>query len=87
MYRLKKIFYFLAGLILFPVIAGLILHWGFGYDDDYRYANFWGFAYFLVYLIFSFLYKGKVREKIPNRYIFYALLYIPFVLLFIVLYS
>lgn len=87
MHRLKKIFYFLAGLILFPVFVGLILFWGLGYDNDYRYVDFWGGAYFLVYLIFPLLYRGKVKEKIKNRYIFYALLYVPFILLFIVLYS
>lgn len=85
MQRLKKIVYFLVGLYLVPVIIGILLFWLLGHDD-YRYVDFWGCVYFLVYFIFPVLYRGKIREKIPNRYLFYVLLYLLFAALFVWIY-
>ena len=63
----------------------MFLFFGWGYDD-YKYVDFWGCDYILVYFIFPFLYRGKVKEKIPNKYLFYLLLYLPFALLFVWIY-
>lgn len=85
MKRLKKILYFVLGMVIVPVILGKNLSWIVG-CEDYKGINFFGLSFFLIYVIFPFIYRGKAREKFPNRYTFYGLLYLPFVILFVILY-
>lgn len=85
MKKLKKVFLFVLGGVLIPFILGKILSLVVG-CEDYQGINFFGLVFFLIYFIFPVLYRGKVREKIPNRYLFYVLLYLPFVALFVWIY-
>ena len=81
MQQLKKIFKFVLGLFIIPVIISLpFLFLGIDY---YEYAiGFFGLAYFVIYLIFPLLYRNKIQKIVPNKYIFYTILYIPFFILF-----
>lgn len=85
MQRLKKVFLFILGIVIIPVILGKFLSWIVG-CEDYQGINFFGLVFFLIYVIFPVLYRGKIREKIPNRYLFYVLLYLLFAALFVWIY-
>lgn len=85
MKRLKKVFLFILGIVIIPVILGKFLSLIVG-CEDYQGINFFGLVFFLIYVIFPFLYRGKVKEEIPNKYLFYVLLYLPFVVLFVWMY-
>ena len=85
MQRLKKVFLFILGFVFVPFILGKIFSLVIG-CEDYKGIHFFGLVFFLIYVIFPFLYRGKIREKIPNRCLFYALLYLPFVALFVLIY-
>jgi len=85
MQRLKKVFLFILGIVFIPVILGKFLSW-IVRCEDYRGINFFELVFFLIYVIFPFLYRGKVKEKIPNKYLFYLLLYLPFVVFFVWMY-
>ena len=83
MQRLKKAFLFILGLYIVPVFLGDVCAFIFGYSYFKDFAGYFVVVYFLVYFIFPFLYRGKIREKIPNRYLFYAMLYLLFSVLLV----
>lgn len=85
MLRLKKIFYFVLGMLVVPAVLGKVVAGVVG-ADVFDGINFFGLVYFLVYLLFALLYRGKVKEMVPNRYVFYGGLYLPFIGLFVWLY-
>ena len=82
MTMLKKIVYFILGLIIVPFGVGLpFLFLG---SDVYEDAiEFFGGVYLIIYLLFPLLYRKKLQKFIPNRYVFYGVLYIPFIILFL----
>ena len=82
MTMLKKIAFFILGLIVVPLGVGLpFLFLG---SDIYEDAvEFFGGVYLIIYLMFPLLYRKKLQEFISNRYVFYGVLYIPFIVLFL----
>lgn len=85
MNRLKKIFYFLLGGIVIPVVLGRLLSLLLK-CEEYEGVNFFGVVYFFIYLIFPVLYGEKVKRLFPNKYVFYGVVYLPFIMLFVWLY-
>ena len=79
---LKKIAFFILGLIVVPLGVGLpFLFLG---SDIYEDAiEFFGGVYLIIYLLVPLLYRKKLQEFISNRYVFYGVLYIPFIVLFL----
>ncbi len=82
MAMLKKIAFFILGLIVVPLGVGLpFLFLG---SDIYEDAiEFFGGVYLIIYLLVPLLYRKKLQEFISNRYVFYGVLYIPFIVLFL----
>lgn len=82
MAMLKKIAFFILGLIVVPLGVGLpFLFLG---SDIYEDAiEFFGGVYLIIYLLVPLLYHKKLQEFISNRYVFYGVLYIPFIVLFL----
>lgn len=72
-------------MVIIPVVLGEGMSFVMN-CDVFDGINFFGLVYFLVYLLFALLYRGKVREMVPNRYVFYGGLYLPFIGLFVWLY-
>lgn len=81
MLNLKKICYFVSGLLLIPLVFSAICAFitASDYEDN---IDFFGGMYLIVYLLFPLLYKGKLKNIITNKYVFYGLLYLPFIILF-----
>lgn len=82
--QLKKILKFVLGLFIIPMIISLpflVL----GVDCYADAAGFFGLVYFVIYLLFPLLYRNKIQTIIPNKYMFYIVLYIPFFVFFSVL--
>lgn len=82
---LKKIILFIVGMVIVPFALGKSLSLMVG-CEDYKGFSFFSLVFFLLYMIFPFLHRGKIKEKIYNKYVFYVLLYIPFVMLFVWMY-
>ena len=82
MAMLKKIAYFILGLFVVPLAVGLpFLSFGARtYEDS---IGFFGGVYLIIYLLFPLLYRKKLQKFIPNKYVFYGVLYIPFIILFL----
>lgn len=81
MTRLKKIFFFVLGFFLVPTILGSLM--AFLRHQDFEFAiNFFGGAYLFLYIFFNHFYNENVQKKISNKYCFYLILYIPFILLY-----
>lgn len=86
MQRLKKVFYFILGLYVVPELLSAILTTVLKIENHRFFAGYLAIIYLLVYFIFPVLYRGKIRENIPNKYLFYTLLYLPFAALFVLIY-
>ena len=80
MLNLKKICYFIIGLVFIPLVFSAICAFitTFDYEDN---IDFFGGMYLIVYLLFPLLYRGKLKNIFINKYVFYGLLYLPFILL------
>ena len=82
MLNLKKIGYFIIGLIVIPFIFSVIF--AFGTNSDYEDSiDFFGGMYLICYLLFPLLYRGKLQNITQNKYVFYGLLYLPFIFLYL----
>ena len=80
MLNLKKICYFIIGLVFIPLVFSAIC--AFITTSDYEdNIDFFGGMYLIVYLLFPLLYRGKLKNIFINKYVFYGLLYLPFILL------
>ena len=86
MQRLKKAFLFILGLMVVPHFLSAVIMHMLNREDLDLLSGFFAIIYLIAYFSFPFLYRGKIREKISNRYLFYAMLYLPFVVLFALLY-
>lgn len=80
---LKKVVYFTVGVLLVPFILGLITLWLVGSEDYETFYGFWCGVYLLIYIFFPFVYRGKIAQKIPNKYVMYAILYSVMGILFL----
>lgn len=80
MLNFKKICYFITGLVFIPLVFSAIC--AFITTSDYEdNIDFFGGMYLIVYLLFPLLYRGKLKNIIINKYVFYGLLYLPFIIL------
>lgn len=80
---MRKIVYFIIGILVVPAVFGMATSYFFGSDDYETFVGFWGVVYLLIYLLFPLIYRGKIVQKISNRYMMYA---IPYALAGIVLF-
>ena len=76
MNSIKKIVYFTTGILMIPFTLGLITSWALKSEDYERYVGFWGSVYILIYILFPVIYRGKVAEKISNKYIMFLVFYL-----------
>ena len=76
MNSIKKIVYFTTGILMIPFTLGLITSWALKSDDYERYVGFWGSVYILIYILFPVIYRGKVAEKVSNKYIMFLVFYL-----------
>ena len=87
MQRLRKAFLFILGLMVVPRFLSAVIMYALNRDELDLLSGFFAIIYLLAYFSFPFLYRGKVRKKITNRYMFYALLYLPFIVLFVLIFG
>ena len=78
---MKKIFLFIIGFFLIPTIMGGITVLLFNPENQETYISFWGSIYLLIYILFPFIFRGKIKQSI-NQYAFFAIIY---TLLFLIL--
>lgn len=76
MNSIKKIIYFTTGILIVPFTLGIVTSWLLNSDDYERYVGFWGSVYILIYILFPVIYRGKVSEKISNKYIMFLIFYL-----------
>lgn len=75
MNNLKKIIYFTLGILIIPFTLAIASTYLFN-DDNYElFHGFWGSAYLPIYLLFSVIHRGKIAQKIPNKFVLFAILY------------
>ena len=86
MERLKKAFLFILGFMVVPRFLSAVIMQALNREELDLLSGFFAIIYLLIYFSFPVLYRGKIREKIPNRYLFYVLLYLPFAALFVLIY-
>ena len=86
MQRLKKAFLFILGLMVVPRFLSAVIMRVLNREELDLLSGFFAIIYLLAYFSFPFLYRGKVKEKITNRYLFYGILYLPFIVLFVLIY-
>lgn len=81
---MKKIFLFIIGFFLIPTILGSTTAYLFNLENYETYVGFWGSIYLLIYIIFPFIFRGKIKQSI-NKYIFYTVIYTLLFLIFCLL--
>ena len=76
MIRFKKILYFILGFFLVPATLGMVSCWILGLANCEIYVSYWGNVYLFTYLLFPFIRKIKIFQKISNKYVIYAVCYL-----------
>ena len=87
MKTIKQILQFILGGVILTAIA-LFVTQIFFYKTDltqYGLGQLLFFDYIISYLLYPLLYRPKFKKIIPNKYMFYIVLYIPFFVFFSVL--
>ena len=69
---MKKIFLFIIGFFLIPTILGSTTAYLFNLENYETYVGFWGSIYLLIYIIFPFIFRGKIKQSILNITTHYA---------------
>lgn len=75
MINIKKIVYFTIGFLSVPFILGIITAMLLKTEEYELFAKVWGIVYLLIYLLFPMSYRGRIAEKVQNKYIMFAILY------------
>lgn len=78
---MKRIIFFIIGFFLIPAILGYITAYLFNPENYETYVGFWGSIYLIVYIIFPFIFRGKIKQ-FTNKYILYTLIYALLFLIF-----
>jgi len=86
MQRLKKAFLFILGLMVVPRFLSAVIMQALNREELDLLSGFFAIIYLLAYFSFPFLYRGRIKEKITNRYLFYGVIYLPFIVLFVLIY-
>ena len=76
MINIKKIVYFTIGFLSVSFIFGLITAMLLKTEEYELFVEVWGIIYLLIYLLFPMIYHGKIAEKIPNKYVMFAIFYL-----------
>ena len=77
---LKKIFYFIGGFFVVPIMIGTPL--AYITSDKYEEAlSYIGGIYLLTYILFPIFYR-PVKKFVSNKFIFFILMYIPFIIIY-----
>lgn len=71
---MKKIFLFIIGFFLVPAILGFATAYLFNMENYETYVGFWESVYLLIYVIFPFIFRGKIKQSV-NKYIVYTIIY------------
>ena len=89
MIRFKKILYFTLGFILIPPTLAMVSCWLLDSANCETYISYWGSVYLFTYLLYPFIRKIKIFQKISNKYVIFTVCYlfmaIPFLLIFHIL--
>ncbi len=86
MQRLKKAFLFILGLMVVPRFLSAVIMQALNREELDLLSGFFAIIYLLACFSFPFLYRGRIKEKITNRYLFYGVIYLPFIVLFVLIY-
>lgn len=81
MKRLKKILYFVLGWVIVPPVLAIITVWLFQIDAFKEIYGYFSLIYLLSYILFPLFYRGALQNKFPNKYAFYAVIYLTLCLL------
>ena len=83
--KIKKAFLFILGLMVVPLFLSAVIMQALNREELDLLSGFFAIIYLIAYFSFPFLYRGKVKEKITNKYLFYGVIYLPFIVLFILI--
>lgn len=84
MINIKKIVYFTIGFLSVSFILGITTAILLKTEEYDLFAEVWGIIYLVIYLLFPIIYRGRIAEKVPNKYIIFVLLYlIAFMIFFL----
>ena len=84
MINIKKIVYFTIGFLSVSFILGITTAILLKTEEYDLFAEVWGIIYLVIYLLFPIIYRGRIAEKVPNKYIIFVLLYlIAFIIFFL----
>ena len=78
MERAKKIIYFFIGLAIIPAIATYFTVFVLKIVIFERLYNSLFFDYIFAYILTPLLYRPRIQKYIPNKYIFFALIFFVF---------
>lgn len=71
---MKKIIYFVIGFVCAPVILGDLFAW-ISSADAFIYDGICGTLYLILYLIFPWLYRGKISQILKNKTLAFVCIY------------
>jgi hypothetical protein len=78
MERIKKLIRFLIGLAIIPAITTYFTVFILKIDIFERLYNSLFFDYVFAYILTPLLYRPKIQKYIPNKYIFFSLIFFLF---------
>ena len=81
MERAKKITLFIAGLLVIPAVVAFLTAFILKIDIFERLCISLFFDYMIAYILTSLLYRQRIQKYIPNKYIFFSLIFFVFWLL------
>ena len=78
MERAKKITLFIAGLLVIPAVVAFLTAFILKIDIFERLYISLFFDYMIAYILTPLLYRPKIKKYIPNKYIFFSLIFFVF---------
>ena len=79
MNRFKKIILFIAGLLVIPTIVAFLTAFILKIDIfEHALVECLFFEYMIAYILTPLLYRQKIQKYIPNKYVFFALIFFVF---------
>lgn len=81
---IKKAILFIFGFLVIPSFLGYITAFLLTDQENYKkYISLWEIIYIISFILFPILHRGKLKNKVPNEYIFYLIIYTTLFLLFL----
>ena len=79
MERAKKITLFIAGLLVIPAVVAFLTAFILKIDIfEHALVECLCFDYVLTYILTPLLYRPRIQKYIPNKYIFFSLIFFVF---------